>query len=166
MPAMKTCTKCQVAKPETEFWQDRRRGGVLPHCKRCKADAAKLWRDTNPNKARERYWSNPQGERERHLIRKYGVDQREYDRMFLSQDGACAVCLKRQDRAFDVDHDHATGAVRGLLCTSCNRMIGHAGDRPEVLDAAAIYLRGQTIVPQVAAEVIGAWMEVSLERKD
>lgn len=153
---MKTCAKCGAEKPLTEFWPDRRRGGFVAQCKSCKAAAAKRWRDANPHKAKERYWSNPLGERERHLVRKYGVTQADYDRMFEAQDGGCAICGKKQTRAFDVDHCHKTGRVRGLLCTSCNRMIGHAGDNPESLRRAADYL---TIVPQVAAEFITAWLD-------
>jgi hypothetical protein len=53
--------------------------------------------------------------------------------------------------------------VRGLLCTSCNRMIGHAGDNPESLEAAAAYLR--SCVPQVAAEFIRACGEAEAMRR-
>ena len=138
---MKKCSKCLKEKPLSEFWIDRRRGRTLPHCKPCKAAAARAWRKANPQKALDRYWANPQGERERHLVRKYGITCADYDRMFSAQRGACAICSKTQDRAFDVDHDHKTGKVRGLLCTSCNRMIGHAGDDAKRLNAAAAYLR-------------------------
>lgn len=90
---------------------------------------------------RKRYEKIALKERERHLVRKYGVTIAGYQAMFDAQGGKCAVCGKTQVRAFDVDHDHATGLVRGLLCTSCNRMIGHAGDNADRLEAAAAYLR-------------------------
>lgn len=80
------------------------------------------------------------GERERHLIRKYGLTLMDYQEMYDSQGGCCAICRKVQRRAFDVDHNHATGEVRGLLCTNCNRMLGHAGDSVVNLRAAADYL--------------------------
>jgi len=151
---MKTCTKCSVEKALSEFWQDGRRNRLLPHCKTCKSAAAKAWRDANKHKAAERYWSNPAGERERHLVRKYGVTLECYREMLERQGGACAICRKTQQRAFDVDHCHATGRVRGLLCTNCNRMIGHAADDAARLRAAAAYL--ESIVPQVAAAFIQA----------
>jgi len=144
---MKTCTKCQQEKPLANFWPDRRRGGVLPHCKACKAASARRWRAANPHKEFERYWNNPQGERERHLVRKYGISQADYDRMLTAQNGGCAICHKTQERAFDVDHNHQTGEVRGLLCTNCNRMVGHAGDDAERLEAAAAYLRSSLKSP-------------------
>ena len=156
---MKTCTKCNLEKPVVDFWPDRRRGCTLSRCKQCKAEYARQWRAANPHKGRERYWSDPQGERERHLVRKYGVTQLDYDRMLADQNGGCAICGKQQDRALDVDHDHATGAVRGLLCTNCNRMIGHAGDDAERLEVAASYLRAT--VPQVAAEFIKSFAEAA-----
>lgn len=103
---------------------------------------------------RKRYWKDPLKERERHLIKKYGVTAADYDRMFSEQSGKCAVCGKTQERSFDVDHCHGSGRVRGLLCTSCNRMIGHAGDNPESLIRAALYLD-----PQAAAAFIVSFRE-------
>jgi hypothetical protein len=61
--------------------------------------------------------------------------------MLKDQNGGCAICYKPEgSRMFDVDHDHKTGEVRGLLCTSCNRVLGHAKDSVERLLAAARYL--------------------------
>jgi adenine-specific DNA methylase len=138
---MKKCTKCGKTKPLTEFWKDRsKKHGYSARCKPCKTAAHGIYRKVS-GYDRIRYWRDPAGERERHLVRKYGITQANYDAMFKAQDGKCAVCRKEQARAFDVDHDHVTGMVRGLLCTSCNRMIGHAGDSSARLKAAAKYLQ-------------------------
>lgn len=152
---MRVCTGCKVEKPDRDFWRDKRRkSGRMAQCKQCRKAKFDQYRDRSDyNKTR--YWRDPQGERERHLIKKYGITQADYEQMFHEQGGKCAVCRKPQERAFDVDHCHSTGKVRGLLCTSCNRMIGHAGDSPANLLAAAAYLG----VPQAAAEVIAAFME-------
>jgi hypothetical protein len=48
---------------------------------------------------RKRYARIAQGERERHLVRKYGVTQADYERMLAEQDGGCAICRKTQERA-------------------------------------------------------------------
>lgn len=67
-------------------------------------------------------------------------DLGDYERLFASQGGACAICRKSQPGPLDVDHDHATGVVRGLLCRSCNLMLGKAFDDTTTLRRAADYL--------------------------
>jgi hypothetical protein len=61
-----------------------------------------------------------------------------------AQDNKCAICGStdpaRKDGDWDVDHDHATGKVRGLLCHHCNIVIGSAQDNIDTLKAAIVYL--------------------------
>lgn len=45
-------------------------------------------------------------------------------------------------RSLDVDHDHATGEVRGLLCNRCNQAIGLLQDDPLIVRSALVYLNG------------------------
>ena len=137
---MRTCTDCGETKTLDQFWKDRsKKHGYQSKCKPCKTARFTVYRKAN-GYDRKRYWNNPEGERERHLIRKYGVTLADYEAMFVAQRGCCAICQKAQERALDVDHNHRTGVVRGLLCTNCNRMIGHANDDPERLQIAANYL--------------------------
>jgi hypothetical protein len=141
---VKPCSKCKVVKPLADYWPDRsKRHGYMACCKVCKAAAARLYRERNPELNKERYWANRDAERERHLVRKYGITLAIYAEMLAAQGRRCAVCGKPEpaSRTLDVDHDHKTGAVRGLLCTSCNRMIGHAHDSVCRLVAAACYLK-------------------------
>ena len=58
--------------------------------------------------------------------------------MLAGQDGLCAIC--RNAPAEHVDHDHATGAVRALLCFNCNGGLGQFKDDPFLLHAAAFYV--------------------------
>lgn len=80
--------------------------------------------------------------REAHVERTYGLGPDGYEALFAVQDGKCAICRKRQlDRAIAVDHDHKTGAVRGLLCHRCNHdLLGAAYDSVRILQAAVNYL--------------------------
>lgn len=81
-------------------------------------------------------------------VAAYGLTLYQYKQLLVSQRSACAVCgcgeikwktdLRRD--GWHIDHDHETGAVRGILCPPCNLMIGYAKDRPHVLIAAAEYL--------------------------
>lgn len=145
---MKVCTRCKLAKPESEFFRDRRSpNGRMARCKKCKTAELMKWRRENaPDLESRRYWSNRDWERERHLIRKYGVTFARYRELLAEQGGGCAICGKPEaaDRMLDVDHDHQTGKVRGLLCTSCNRVLGHSFDSPDRLKAAASYLERHT----------------------
>jgi Recombination endonuclease VII len=58
-------------------------------------------------------------------LRKYGLTLEDYERMFIEQDGVCAICKRPpQKKPLSVEHDHATGKVRGLVCWPCNFRIG------------------------------------------
>jgi len=70
---------------------------------------------------------------------KYGITSEEYAAFVEQQNGVCAIC-EQPDRRIGVDHDHATGKVRGLLCNHCNRALGSFGDDPERLAQAIRYL--------------------------
>lgn len=89
--------------------------------------------------------NDPNVQREWNLRTSYGIGIEDYDRMLTEQDGGCATCGKPEAeswrRRLCVDHCHATGQVRGLLCANCNRAIGLASDDPELLDRMAAYLR-------------------------
>lgn len=78
----------------------------------------------------------------RRLEDNYGIDAAEYQRIFKVQGGRCAVC-RNQPRSirFAVDHDHETGAVRGILCKRCNHdLLGGGHDSVAVLWSAISYL--------------------------
>ena len=72
----------------------------------------------------------------------YGVSTVEYEAMLIAQCGVCAVCGGMNDngRPLFVDHDHETGAVRGLLCGGCNVALGMANDDPDTLRRLAEYV--------------------------
>jgi hypothetical protein len=79
-------------------------------------------------------------------IRSYGISVEEYDDMLESQGGGCYICgIGPVGRALDIDHDHRTGKVRGLLCSNHNRALGLLGDDPDLLLAAHTYLVKQYV---------------------
>lgn len=84
------------------------------------------------------------------LKTKYGSTIEWYDETMARQRGRCAVCesvlYPAQGKGLHrfvprIDHDHVTGAVRGVLCHSCNVAIGLLGDDPDVIARAARYVR-------------------------
>lgn len=65
----------------------------------------------------------------------------QYDALVEEQLGFCAICHRNPGpRGLDVDHDHRTGEVRGLLCSRCNTGLGLFADLPLFLYRAAAYL--------------------------
>jgi len=93
------------------------------------------WRIKNPDRAAYN--------RKRHLLKQYLLTPEEFTYMVMEQGGVCAIC-KLVPSSLYVDHDHATGAVRGLLCQKCNSGIGFLGDSIEGLEKALNYLRRNT----------------------
>jgi recombination endonuclease VII len=74
--------------------------------------------------------------------KKYGLTVDSFNALVASQKGACAICQKQMTATRDqhVDHDHKTGKIRGVLCASCNHLLGNARDRVDVLERAICYL--------------------------
>ena len=73
--------------------------------------------------------------------RLYGMLPGEYQQRLADQNGVCAICgVSPGNNPLNVDHDHKTGAVRGLVCHQCNLGLGHFDDTPERLRKAADYL--------------------------
>ena len=71
----------------------------------------------------------------------YGLTVEQYEALVSAQGGLCAICASDGGgRRLAVDHCHATGKVRGLLCLNCNTALGKLGDSPSRLREAAAYL--------------------------
>lgn len=117
-----------------------------------RAEISKRYRERHPEKYKEsqkkfreknkKYMSDRQ--RKYQLRDKYGITEEDYDKMFLEQQGKCAICESTEQtgkwQRFGVDHCHKTGKVRALLCNECNRGIGLLKDNADLLRKAANYL--------------------------
>jgi hypothetical protein len=87
-------------------------------------------------------WSGLEKEDAR-LQRDYGITQDQLNALVEFQDNKCGICMKTigDTRAtLNVDHDHRSGVVRGVLCSSCNTAIGRLGDDAEGVRRALYYL--------------------------
>lgn len=120
---IKNCSHCKKEKPSSEFSIRKRSPDGLQHwCKTCrKINDHKFY-----IKNRERLKKSPKKQREAHLKSVYGITLEQYDKMFETQNGVCAICsgINKDGRRLFVDHDHKTGEIRGLLCYQCNSLLG------------------------------------------
>ena len=72
---------------------------------------------------------------EAYFYRKYRLTPKDVAQLRAHQDDRCAICREPQPQ--HLDHDHATGGVRRLLCQRCNHGLGLSRDDPHLLHAAA-----------------------------
>lgn len=154
----KRCSKCKVVKAITEFSRrSRATDGLCSACKSCTKIQRRGYLTKNReavNKRQNARWHvryrTDAKFREEHLLRgraaRFNMLLDEYvemyDNLFKKQKGCCAICGRHQaglGKAFDVDHCHSTGKIRGLLCNSCNIALGMMGDDPSRLRRAAEY---------------------------
>lgn len=121
--------------------------------------AQKLFAAMHPDLMRERsrlYMAEKRKQdpdKQRAYMRRwlYGLSPQDFERMVINQGNACGVCAEQMTKP-QVDHDHDTGDVRGLLCARCNVGLGALGDTAESLERAVTYLRNSaTSIKAVSA---------------
>jgi len=78
--------------------------------------------------------------REKRLLKHFGITGAQLEAMIQAQGGRCAIC--QESASLHLDHCHATGKVRGLLCPNCNKALGLFKDQRSRLLAAADYVGG------------------------
>lgn len=107
---LKTCNTCKAEKPRTDFHTRS------AQCKVCVSASNKV-----------KYYAEPGFWRDSWYRKTYGITLDDYNARLTAQGNVCAICSSSQAaRNFDVDHDHKTGRVRGLLCQTCNsRLLGN-----------------------------------------
>lgn len=107
-----------------------------------KSISGKLWYQQNKEVRKAYYESTKHIKRDKEYKKKYGISLEEYEILLNSQNGVCAICgnLNKTDKRLAVDHDHKTGKVRGLLCSSCNILLGNAQDNIIILKTMIKYL--------------------------
>jgi len=138
----KICGYCKEDLPVTMFHKKPTSGkypkdGFQWACKSCS------------NKKRNEYRrKNPHILKNEKLRATFGISLDEYKSKLIQQRGVCAICGQPETalgrtgkiKMMSVDHNHETNQIRGLLCDSCNHMIGNAHEDVSVLDSAIRYL--------------------------
>lgn len=154
---MKYCNKCTETKPLDDFHRKRSAlDGRQTWCILCMQIMHKDWYQHNKEKVRLAQNGDPKRMayyRRNHVIKRSGMTPEE----FVLLPRVCAIC-GRDDlslceyngqygaKSLQIDHDHETGAFRGLLCSSCNKGLGLYRDDPALLRAAADYIEKARVV--------------------
>lgn len=115
------------------------------YCRECHRKRAQAHRDSNLPKVRLAY-------RNSKSKTLYGITLEERERRFNKQGRKCAICGTKTPggHGWCADHSHVTGATRGIVCQSCNSMLGFAKDSIEIMLAGACYIRlHENDVPRV-----------------
>lgn len=109
-------------------------------CSQCyQAGRARQNRERTREQNRRYARKNNHKVREFQLRYAYGLEPGEYERMFASQNGRCAICQRQKKLC--VDHCHTTDIVRGLLCHGCNVVVGTCENEDRFLPGLDAYLR-------------------------
>ncbi len=143
---MKTCTKCGIEKPLTEYYKNR--ANLSAECKTCRNNYTAKWRIDNPESIQAANRKAAISNR----TKRTGVTPESYDAMLTTQNNVCAICgeVDHNDRSLAIDHDHTcyhngqkscVKCIRGLLCLRCNTGLGSFKDRPTLLQEAIGYLQ-------------------------
>ncbi len=110
----------------------------------------KKWKKANPDRVKA--WTNTEKrkrwQKNRDLVRAFGITLDDYERMCVVQASLCAICRKPETWqrngvtvSLSVDHDHVTKKVRELLCYQCNTALGKVRESEEVLLSMLAYIR-------------------------
>jgi hypothetical protein len=133
---MKYCNCCGIELVIGKTWTEARKKHHMNSCNACNHKKSKLWKQENTKKA-------AQSAKYTKLKYHYNLSKEQFDFIYESQQGKCAICLETQDkfsRNLHVDHCHTTGKVRGLLCSNCNTAIGKLKENIIILDRAKEYI--------------------------
>lgn len=145
----KTCTICRHVLPLTAFYANTKtRDGRGARCVPCEGQYSRAYNERNKERlsARAKAYNqrNKDHRLDMQLRRSYGITRADYLALCDKNGGRCAICgtqeADRVGRRMHVDHCHATGKVRGILCRDCNIGLGHFRDNQNLLTQAAAYL--------------------------
>ena len=133
------CKACNTTKPSSEFHKDTSsKRGFAYYCKLCATSKSRSWHLNNKDNPKYK-----EARQDTYFKTKYNLSSEEREKILKDQDNACAICqtpLQFEGTLTHTDHCHETGRVRGILCTNCNRGLGHFKDNINNLKNAIFYL--------------------------
>ena len=146
-PERITCLHCNVDKPgDLVHFHRHDNGNLRSVCRRCFSKQTYKARKKR-GRTDEEYAKDREVARDSNM-KKYGIDWATFQTMSVAQGGKCQICGKVPSgklahSRLNVDHNHKTGQIRGLLCNRCNVALGQFRDDPALLRCAANYLESE-----------------------
>jgi Recombination endonuclease VII len=130
----KVCTKCKVEYPLDNYTKHTKtKDGKAEICRSCNKTRSRAWYVKNKKKANASSRANQ-------VNHRFGITIDTYDVLLAGSD-TCEICEKQVPlEKRELDHNHDTMEIRGVLCGGCNRGLGHFGDCPDKLEKASRYL--------------------------
>lgn len=155
---MKTCSKCGIEQPLSEYHY--KRGKTQNRCKACRSEyqkahylanrereraIRKAWYEDNKSrvsiKGKADRSANPEKFKLGRRLKKYGLTKGEYLEKIAIQNNKCEICDKPFTETPYIDHCHDSGALRGLLCSSCNTGFGLLKEDVAIFERCIAYSR-------------------------
>lgn len=130
---LKVCRLCKQEKELSEYYKSkaRTRDNLRHECKSCINKSTTDYYNRNKSKL-------VKVRKEYHYKRLYNITLDQRNQMILEQDGCCYICQIKGKLV--VDHCHATGKVRKMLCDRCNWTLGHINDDVSILPKLKLYI--------------------------
>lgn len=146
--------RANIVKVRAQFETGERKRAKQKRCPLCeRTKAANQFYLSNSNPDGLHGWCKECSDKrtvENGRKRLFGITPEGFEAMLVKQEHRCAICRTKEQgaKAFSVDHDHATGKVRALLCTRCNLLLGGVNDEIDILKAAIVYLETYSPKPK------------------
>ena len=116
------CSSCNSYYNITMFNINKKSGNPYSRCKKCHTQKSKEYFNTI------------------YKYSRYGITEKEYDTILVSQNSKCACCDNTTNLC--IDHDHRSGNVRGILCRDCNSSLGLLNENVDTMKNLIRYLGG------------------------
>lgn len=126
---VKKCKRCSETDPDL-FYKTH-----TVYCKECAKAKSREWHTQNKDKP-----GFKEQRKDQELRWRYGISLQERQELLKLQSYMCDICFNEIDESAHTDHNHKTGKVRGLLCSNCNRALGHFQEDKDILLNAIRYL--------------------------
>lgn len=142
---LKKCKLCGLWLCAGVFFNTTMKRGKPAYNAECRKCRPFVRRERRAGKSHRGLWISEQERiwllRNNTFLKDFGISVDDYERIYAIQGGACFIC-RDSHNILNVDHDHKTNKIRGLLCTPCNLGLGFFKEDIKMMNNAITYLGG------------------------